>query len=388
VTTAIPYGRQFIQEDDIEAVVKVLRSDWLTTGPVVDRFEKALAEKLGAKYAVVVSNGTAALHLACLAAGVGSGDVVISSPNTFAASTNCALYCGARPAFVDIDRRSYNLDPKTLSAFLSRRDSDGTLKAVIPVHFAGQPCDMEEISRIARQEHLVIIEDACHALGARWQDSQSQWHQIGSCSHSDIAVLSFHPVKHITTGEGGAILTNDVVLYDKVKRLRNHGITRDAAANNGNGAWYYELRDLGFNYRLTDFQCALGISQLNKLDSWIERRREIAATYDRLFGSLEHVGIPYEAKNARSSYHLYVIRVNSRLRVFENLQKKGIGVQVHYIPVHLHQVYRERFGFRAGDFPLAEDYYDHAISLPIFPLMSDADVLRVVEEVKVATEKQ
>jgi perosamine synthetase len=382
VKTPIPYGRQWIQEDDIEAVVKVLRSDWLTTGPVVDQFEAALAEKLGAKYTVVVSSGTAALHLACLAAGLGPGDMVISSPNTFVASTNCALYCGARPAFVDIDSRTYNLDPGALLSFLTSGKTDERVKALIPVHFAGQPCDMERISRAAREAHLVIIEDACHALGAQWQDSHGEWHRVGSCSHSDMAVLSFHPVKHITTGEGGAIMTNRPDLYAKLKQLRNHGICKCLSSNNGNGPWYYELRDLGFNYRITDLQCALGMSQLPKLDGWVERRREIAATYDRL---LENVMIPYQAKNTRSSYHLYVIQVPSRRHIFETLQARGIGVQVHYVPVHLHPVYRDRFGFRPGDFPAAENYYEHAISLPIFPQLTDADVLYVVHEVKAAT---
>jgi len=388
VTSSIPYGRQWIQEDDIEAVVKVLRSDWLTTGPVVEQFEAALAEKLGASYAVVVSSGTAALHLACLAAGVGPADVVVSSPNTFAASTNCALYCGARPAFVDIDPRTYNLAPDSLLSFLSRRGTDERVQAVIPVHFAGQPCDMERISLAAREAHLVIIEDACHALGARWQDSHGACYGVGSCSHSDMAVLSFHPVKHITTGEGGAIMTNRPDLYAKLKQLRNHGISKDISSNNGNGPWYYELRDLGFNYRLTDLQCALGISQLPKLDGWVERRRQIAATYDQFLGHLENVLIPYQAKNAWSSYHLYVIQVPSRRRVFETLRARGIGVQVHYLPVHLHPVYRDRFGFSSGDFPAAENYYEHAISLPIFPRMSDADVLQVVHEVKAAVESR
>jgi perosamine synthetase len=388
VTSSIPYGRQWIQEDDVEAVVKVLRSDWLTTGPVVDQFEADLAEKLGARYAVVVSSGTAALHLACLAAGVGPGDLVISSPNTFAASTNCVLYCGARPAFADMDPRTYNLDPDALLSFLSRSKTDGKVKAVIPVHFAGQPCDMERISRASREAHLVIIEDACHALGARWQDSQGEWHRVGSCSHSDMAVLSFHPVKHITTGEGGAIMTNRPELHAKLKQLRNHGISKDLSLNDGNDPWYYELCDLGFNYRLTDFQCALGISQLPKLDGWVERRREIAATYDQLLGQLENVMIPYQSKNTCSSYHLYVIQVPSRRRVFENLRMNGIGVQVHYVPVHLHPVYRDRFAFRPGDFPVAENYYGHAISLPIFPRMSDADTLRVVHEVKTAVKNR
>ena len=385
MTSMLPYGHQWIEEDDIEAVVKVLRSDWLTTGPAVEEFEAALAEKVGARYAVAVANGTAALHLACLAAGLGPGDSLISSPNTFAASTNAALYCGARPAFVDINERTYNMDPDALDRFLGHHTGESKPKAVVPVHFSGQPCDMERIASIARRADLVIIEDACHALGAKWRDSQGQWQKSGSCSHCDMTAFSFHPVKHITTAEGGVITTNRSDLYEKLKRLRNHGLVRDPAhLQNGHGAWYYEMQDLGFNYRLSDLQCALGTSQLKKLDSWVARRREIAAAYDHLLGDVDGVVIPYQKENTYSSYHLYVIQVESRRKVFETLRGKGIGVQVHFFPVHLHPFYRNHFGFRPGDFPIAEAYYEHAISLPVFPQMSDDDVHRVIREVKAA----
>jgi UDP-4-amino-4,6-dideoxy-N-acetyl-beta-L-altrosamine transaminase len=364
-------------------VLKVLRSDWLTTGPAVQEFETALAERTGARYAVVVSNGTAALHLACLAAAVGPGDLVISSPNTFVASMNGALYCGARPAFVDIDPGTYNLDIEALVSFLERYHGEAKLKALIPVHFAGQPCDMERIARAARKTKMTVIEDASHALGAQWKDSRGEWHAVGSCSHSDMTTLSFHPVKHITTGEGGAILTNRSDLHEKLKRLRNHGIVRNpGTSSNGHGAWYYEMQDLGFNYRLTDLQCALGLSQLRKLEAWVARRREIASLYDRLLGGLNDVTIPHQRPNARSSYHLYVIQVPRRSKVYATLQARGIGVQIHYLPVHLHPLYRTRFGFKPGDFPVAEAYYERALSLPIFPRLRDEEVEHVVDELR------
>jgi dTDP-4-amino-4,6-dideoxygalactose transaminase len=330
----------------------------------------------------VVSNGTAALHLACLAAGLGPGDLAISSPNTFVASMNCALYCGAHPAFVDIDARTYNLDPEALAFFLEHHHGEAKAKVLIPVHFAGQPCDMERLSRAARNARLVVIEDASHALGARWKDSRGDWQRVGNCSHSDMTTLSFHAVKHITTGEGGAILTNRPDLYERLKRLRNHGIP--APSSNGHRPWDREMSELGFNYRLTDLQSALGISQLRKLDLWVTRRREIASLYDRQLAGLEQVRIPCQRSNAFSSYHLYVVQVPSRPKVFETLRARGIGVQVHYRPVHLQPVYRHRFGFKPGDFPVAEAYYERALSLPIFPMMSDADAGCVVDELKAA----
>ena len=265
----LPYGRQWIDDDDVAAVVAALRSDWLTTGPRVEEFEAALAAKVGARFAVAVSSGTAALHLACLAAGVGPGDVVVSTPNTFAASINCALYCGACPAFADIDPATLNLDPAALVLTLAERRREGRVQAVIPVHFAGQPCAMEEISAAARAAGSTIIEDGCHALGASWRDNDGRWQSVGNCSHSDMVAFSFHPVKHITTAEGGAIATNRPDLYERLKELRNHGIIRDRAKlGHPDEPWYYEIREPGFNYRLNDLQCALGISQLRKLDGW------------------------------------------------------------------------------------------------------------------------
>ena len=380
----LPYGRQWIEDDDVDAVVAALSSDWLTTGPRVEEFETAIAAKLGARFAVAVSSGTAALHLACLAAGVGAGDVVVSTPNTFAASINCALHCGARPAFVDIDPATLNLDPAALARALAER-RESCVQAVIPVHFAGQPCAMQEISAAARAAGSKIIEDACHALGASWRDADGCWQSVGNCSHSDMAAFSFHPVKHITTAEGGAITTNQPDLYERLKQLRNHGIIRDRAKlDHPDGPWFYEIREPGFNYRLSDLQCALGISQLRKLDRWVERRRELAALYDRLLGALEGVKLPAQSNNARSSYHLYVVQIPQRAKVFKLLHEQGVKVQVHYPPLHLHPLFRERFGFRPGDFPRTEAYYQGAISLPLFPQMSDGDVEYVVDALRAA----
>jgi perosamine synthetase len=377
VTRNLPYGRQWIDDTDVAAVVDALRSDWLTTGPRVEQFEAALAAKVGADYAVVASSGTAALHLACLAAGVGPGGVVISSPNTFVASTNCALYCGARPAFADIDE-TLNLDPAALARLLNHLPL-GQPQAVIPVHFAGQPCAMEQISSLARPAGLRIIEDACHALGARWRDAAGRWQSVGNCSHSDMTVFSFHPVKHITTAEGGAITTNDRQLYERLRRLRHHGIGRTPAQLDDQEPWRYEISELGYNYRLSDIQCALGLSQLSKLDGWVERRRTLAALYDRELGGLSEIKRPAQAANNFSSYHLYVVQVPRRAAVFRQLHERGIKAQVHYLPVHLHPLYRERFGYHAGDFPKAEAYYEGALSLPMFPQMSDGDVTYVAE---------
>jgi UDP-4-amino-4,6-dideoxy-N-acetyl-beta-L-altrosamine transaminase len=383
VKRTLPYGRQWIDDDDVAAVVAALRSDRLTTGPKVAEFEANLAEEVGAKFAVAVSSGTAALHLACLAAGVGPGDVVISSPNTFAASVNCALYCGARPVFADIDPATLNLDPGALACLLDDRRVEGRPRAVIPVHFAGQPCAMEEISAAARG--MTIIEDACHALGASWRDRDGRWQSVGNCSHSDMVAFSFHPVKHITTAEGGAIATNRTDLYERLKGLRNHGIIRDRAKlGHPDGPWYYEIHELGFNYRLSDLQCALGVSQLRKLDGWVARRRELAALYDRRLAGINGVKLPAQREGTRSSYHLYVVQVPQRAQIFRLLHQHGVNVQVHYPPVHLHPLYQERFGFRRGDFPCAEVYYESAMSLPLFPQMSDDDIEYVVDALRAA----
>ncbi len=374
----LPYARQSIDDDDINAVIEVLRSDWLTQGPAIERFETELAAACGARHAVAVSSGTAALHLACVAAGVQPGDAVLAPTLTFVASANAAVYCGAEPVLLDIDPDTLTLD----SAAVVQACRQRAVKAVIPVHFGGLPCAMESIHAAARRAGAFIIEDACHALGARWRDSGGVWRRVGDCSHSDMACFSFHPVKHITTGEGGAILTNDAETALRLRSLRSHGITRDARRlARSDGPWYYEMQTLGFNYRLTDIQCALGHAQLQKLSGWVRRRRHIAQRYRQALSPLGYLRMQNEPAGYESSCHLFVIRVPRRAEFFQKLRSRGIGVQVHYIPVHLQPFYRARFGYHAGQFPSAEEYYSRAISLPLFPAMSDADVDRVIEAV-------
>lgn len=391
----IPYGRHWIDEDDIRAVVEVLKSDWLTQGPKIDEFEKALAEYCGAKYAVAISNGTAALHLACLAAGIKEEDEVITTPITFIASANCAVYCGANPVFADIGKDTYNIDP----AEIEDKTTSKT-KAIIPVHFAGLPCDMEEISEIAKKHGLIIIEDACHALGAEYQ-ANGEWVKIGSCRHSDMAVFSFHPVKHITTGEGGVILTNNQQLYEKLLLLRTHGITKNAqkfvnknmAFSNDSeplraNPWYYEMHALGFNYRLTDIQCALGLSQLNKLDKFVARRRTIASMYSEAFKKIEYVKTPIEPETKKSAYHLYVLQIDfekigkSRARVMTELMEVGIGTQVHYIPVYMQPYYGNERNYKKQRCAVVEQYYGKTLSIPLYPKMTDAEVTKVINSMK------
>lgn len=382
---SLPYGRQWLDEDDVATVAEVLRGDWLTQGPAVAAFEKALADYCGARYAVAVSSGTAALHLAALAAGVGPGDVGITSPITFVASANCIAYCGGTPAFVDIDPATVTLDPAALEAACGRRPP----KVIIPVDFAGQPADLPAVRGVARRYGALVIEDAAHSLGATYMHDGREF-RAGSCAHADLAILSFHPVKHLTTGEGGAVLTNDANLYQKLLDLRSHGITRDPARlTRADGPWYYEQRDLGFNYRITDFQCALGLSQFRKLPRFIERRREIVGQYRELLADLsEEVSLLTEAPGRRSSYHLLVVRLRGdserRLRVYEGLHARKIQAQVHYIPVHLQPWYRQNFGYAEGDFPHAERYYSGCISLPLFPRMSSGDVERVADALRAA----
>lgn len=379
MSASIPYGRQWISEEDIAAVVEALRSDWLTQGPLVARFEEALAEACGARFAVAVANGTAALHLAALAAGFGPGDEVITSPNTFAASANCVLYAGGKPVFADIDAETYCLDPEAVRGRLSP-----ATKGLIPVHFAGQPCDMGALSAIAREHGLTVIEDAAHAIGATYQ-VDGETYRVGACAHSAMTIFSFHPVKHVTTGEGGAITTNDPALYQKLVQLRTHGITRDPERLTRNeGPWYYEMQELGFNYRLTDFQCALGLQQLKRLDAFVARRRAIAAAYDQAFGPETELIVPLERAGATSAYHLYVVqfRTAERRKVFERLRELGLGVNVHYIPVHLQPYYVRELGCRPGDCPQAEAYYGRAVSLPMYPGMTDEEIARVIAAVK------
>lgn len=370
----IPYGRQTIDEEDIKAVVDVLKSDFLTQGPKVQEFEGALASYCGARYAVAFSSGTAALHAAYFAAGIGSGDEVITSPITFAATANAALYLGARPVFVDIEPDTANINIKLIEMAVTKKT-----KAIVPVHFAGLPVDLDPLLDLAERNGLIVIEDACHALGAKYRDKK-----IGSVS--DMTVFSFHPVKSITTGEGGAVLTDNKSYYEKLIMFRTHGITKDASKleNESHGDWYYEMQFLGYNYRITDIQAALGVSQLSKLDSFIEKRRTIATYYNEKFAGKPFFDTPPERDYARSAYHLYPIRLKDKYaqqkkEIFSMLRERGIGVQVHYIPVHVLPFYR-----KSGDkvlCPVAEDFYRREISLPIHPALTAEDMNYVAETI-------
>ena len=365
----IPYGTQSISEEDIQAVVDVLRSDYLTTGPVVKEFEEKVATYTGAKYAVAVSSGTAALHAACFAAGIKEGDEVITSPFTFAASANCVLYCGAEVVFADIDRRTYNISPEEIEKKITPNT-----KAVIPVHYAGQPCDMDAIYGIAEKHNLAVIQDAAHALGSGYKGRR-----IGSMP--GMAVLSFHPVKHITTGEGGMVLTDNEKYYQCLLLFRSHGITRDRSLlHRDEGGWYYEQQALGYNYRITDIQCALGISQMDRLDSFISRRRLLAGRYDEAFKDIKGITTPYQAEGCNSSWHLYTIQVENRKEVFDILRKAGIGVNVHYIPVYMHPYYCEN-GYSNVKCGNAEEVYRHIISLPLYPGLTEEQQDYVIEKV-------
>lgn len=381
----IPYGRQDIQPSDIAAVTKVLESDFLTQGPVITSFEKAVAEKVGAMHAVACNSATSALHLACLALDVGVGDVVWTSPNTFVASANCALYCGAEIDFVDIDPETFNMSVEALLKKLTAAEAAGRLpKVVIPVHFAGQSCDMAAIYDISLKFGFSIIEDASHAIGGQYRDSY-----VGRCCYSDITVFSFHPVKIITSAEGGMALTGAEGLANRLRRLRQHGITRDATemVDEPHGGWYYEQVDLGFNYRMTELQAALGASQLLRLDDYVVRRAELAHKYDAELAQMT-VHLPCEQIEVRSAWHLYVVRVDPvcRAKIFNALRSDGIGVNVHYIPVHLQPFYQRR-GFVRGDFPVAEAYYASAISIPLFPGLTQEDQRYVVQRIARALDK-
>lgn len=399
----IPYGRQSITEEDIQAVVEVLKSSYLTQGPKIVEFEQALLSVTGAAFCVAVNSGTSALHIACLAAGVGPGDEVVTSPNTFVASANCVVYCGGKPVFADIDPATYNVSPQEIEKKITEKT-----KAVIPVHFAGQSCDMETIERVVRAKEkkyghkIYIIEDACHALGSTYRDTK-----VGSCVHSDMVVMSFHPVKHITTGEGGAVFVNDRKLWRKLSYLRSHGITsdveefvykedifEDTTASAGSGAkplrrqWYYEQNSLGFNYRITDIQCALGRSQLKKLDEFCRRRREIVNRYNKAFRKVGGLTTPFEADFCKSNFHLYVLLFDfeeigiTRSELIAGLKENGIFTQVHYIPVYTQPFYRNNFGTNWGDCPRTEEYYQKCLSIPVYPAMTAEDIENVIAIVK------
>lgn len=381
----IPYGRQDITDADIEAVKAVLRSDFLTQGPAVPRFEQAVADYCGAACGVAVNSATSALHIACLALDLGPGDWLWTSPNTFVASANCARYCGALVDFVDIDPRTYNLSAEALSAKLEQAEKHGRLpKIVVPVHFAGQPCDMPAIAALAKRYGFRIIEDASHAIGARC-DSEP----VGNCLYSDITVFSFHPVKIITAGEGGLATTNDPELAQRMRRLRSHGITRDPARMQGPpaGLWAYHQIELGYNYRMTDIQAALGHSQLQRLGDYVARRHHLAERYDRLLTNLA-VQTPYRDPRHYSALHLYPIQLrdgDARRNAFQALRDAGIGVNVHYIPVHTQPDF-QRFGFKRGDFPVSEGYYARAISLPLFSSLTEEQQDQVCQKLVSALE--
>ena len=380
----IPYGHHWIDEADIKEVVKVLKSGRITQGPRIKQFEDALCKYTGAKYAVVVSSGTAALHIACLTIGIKSGEEVITSPLTFVASANCILYCGGKPVFADVQEDTINVDPLEIKKKVTRKT-----KAIIPVHYAGHPADMGEIYKIANKYNLMVIEDACHALGAQYK-LNNKWIKVGKCSHSDMTIFSFHPVKSITTGEGGAVLTNRRDLYERLLMFRNHGITKESSklkvkSSRLIGSWYYEMQNLGFNYRLTDFQCVLGLSQLKKLDRFIKRRREIVNIYNQKLSKISEICLPVERSYVKSSWHLYYIRLKNFLKrkiAFEKLQKLGIGMQVHYIPIHLQPYYKENLGYKEGDYPTTENYYKRTITLPLYPKMKLIEVQYVVRILK------
>jgi UDP-4-amino-4,6-dideoxy-N-acetyl-beta-L-altrosamine transaminase len=376
----IPYGRQEVTQADIDAVVKVLRSDFLTQGPMVPRFEKAVTDYCGAQHAVAVNSATSALHIACLALALGPGDRLWTSPITFVASANCGLYCGAEVDFVDIDPRTYNLCPRALERKLVEAEQQGRLpKIVVPVHLCGQPCDMQAIHALSQRFGFRVIEDASHAIGGKYRGEP-----IGNGRYSDITIFSFHPVKIITTAEGGMALTNDAELAERMVLLRSHGITRDPAkmTHEPDGPWYYQQIELGFNYRMTELQAALGVSQMERVDDYLRRRHALAERYDARLAGLP-LTLPWQHPDSYSGLHLYVIRLQperigkSHREVFELLRSRGIGVNLHYIPVHT-QPYYQRMGFHAGDYPEAERYYAEAISLPMYPTMTEAQQDQVV----------
>ena len=368
----IPYGKHCIENDDIDAVIKALKEDYIATGPGIEKFEKEFAKYVGARYAVALSSGTAALHACCFAINIKQGDEVITTPLTFAATANCVLYCGGTPVFADVDAKTYNIAPEEIEKHIT-----SNTKAIIPVHFTGQPCEMDKINEIAKRHHLYVIEDAAHANGADYYGKK-----IGSIS--DMTIFSFHPVKHMTTCEGGMVTTNDEKLYKKIKSFRAYGLTKDMELleDKDNGPWHYEIQDLGYNYRISDVMCALGRSQLNKMDSFVRRRREIAKRYNEEMRDFKHIVLPYQLLGCNSSWHLYTILIKDgkRKAAYHKLKAAGIGVDVHYLPVYKHPYY-QRHGYAGVSCPNAEAIYNQILSIPIFYKLSDEQQTYVIKEI-------